>query len=368
MKELEKVRNDITRFQELLAENTVKEKSVILNLQELEHDITLRQRLLKELEKAEKNYLSKINQNTRNVKELEQELKKLRDAFKSRSVYLYKHGVPGLLDLFFNSESVSQALSLRKYYKTLITLDRKRIGEISETADKIALLNIALTDDLREQKSLQLAARNETSGLIKKRSDRKKLLSTIKNEKNRVRLALDEKRKAEKRLEVIIASMNSEKPESLEGFTNFSSSRGRLPWPASGELVSHIGLEKDPDTKTQTINRGIDIQTSKEAVVIAVCDGRVSKLKWLPWYGQTLFIRHSGGYFTVYARLEEVFVNLNEVVYAGQSIGTVGFEPISSKPRLNFQIWKGADNLDPEEWLSKSSQTRRMIAQVKKNR
>jgi len=370
---LEKIRTEITRFRQQLAATAAKEKSALQNLQELEHDISLHQKLLNKTISAERSVSRRIDRNVAEIGRLNKELEALQTAYTSRSVNLYKHGSSTPLDLLIDAPSVSRMMALRKYYKIISQRDKKRIGEIVRTAGKIASLNESLSRNLSEQRSLKRAAQKETAGLTAKKNDRKRLLESLGAEKNRVKLALEEREKAEKSLEAVIADMLTASPERtssavMAGFTDFTASKGRLPWPAPGRLVAHSGLERDPDTKTQTVNRGIDIQTEKDADVIAVCDGRVARIRWLPWFGQTLFVQHTSGYYTVYARLSEISVRLNDRVNAGQVIGKVGAEPVTSLAKLNFQIWKGSENLNPEEWLASEPQYRgNNIAQRKKN-
>jgi len=44
-------------------------------------------------------------------------------------------------------------------------------------------------------------------------------------------------------------------------------------------------------------------------------------------------------------------VDLNDVVSTNLVIGRVGREVTTSMAKLNFQIWKGSEALNPEDWL-----------------
>jgi len=372
-KSLESVRKEIVQFQKLLAQNAAKEKSVLQNLQELDQDIRLRERYLGEIVKSERSINRSIKKNKKLLNNLNTELTSLRASFKSRAVNMYKHGRTEFIDLVFDKRSASQMLALRKYFAVLAERDRKKIDKIVAASNDITRTNESLSHDLARQQSLENEANEERASLNSKKNEREQLLAKVRSNKNRVQLALEERKRAERELQGIIVRINGEVSESdmdniLAGFENFPRAKGVLPWPVDGNIVTHTGLESDPKTKTKTINRGIDILTGNDAGVVSVSDGRVAKIKWLPWYGQTVFVQHTDGYYTVYARLSEISVRLNQVVEKGQLIGRIEHESASADSRLHFQIWKGAENLNPEDWLSDSHTGYNVNAiQAKKN-
>ena len=353
---LERIREEIAGFQKQLAENTSKEKSILQNIQELDYEISLHEKLLDELKQAERNLTKQIKNNSKAINNYNKELASLRKGFKKSAVNIYKYGRTNIIEFLVNAGSVNQALSLRKYFQVMAQHDARIIGEIAGKNRKVTSLNESLSNDLKKQQSLLKDAQKETKILYDRKKQREKLLSDVRKNKNQMQLAIDEREKAEETLLNVIANMyNSNSGTStqniLERFARFSQTKGRLPWPAQGNVVSHMGIEQDPVTKTKTLNSGIDILSTYGAEVRVVCDGRVAKIKWLPWYGQTVFVQHTEGFYTVYARLSEIMVDLNDVVSTNRVIGRVGREVTTSIAKLNFQIWKGSEALNPEDWL-----------------
>ena len=62
-------------------------------------------------------------------------------------------------------------------------------------------------------------------------------------------------------------------------------------------------------------------------------------------------IQH-GEYFTVYAKLKDVYVYHGQEVTVKQPIGTVHTSK-DGESELQFQIWKNESKLNPEIWLRK---------------
>ena len=105
--------------------------------------------------------------------------------------------------------------------------------------------------------------------------------------------------------------------------------------------------------KIWTDNLGIDIEARENENVRAVCSGVVKWVTWLPVMGHTVLVDHGDGYYTVYGRLNSVFVSFGDEVSDGMVIGQVGDRESLNQSLLHFELWKGKDKFDPENWLSK---------------
>jgi murein DD-endopeptidase MepM/ murein hydrolase activator NlpD len=134
---------------------------------------------------------------------------------------------------------------------------------------------------------------------------------------------------------------------------SFENSKGKLPWPLRGEIVRKFGNVVHPVYKTVTPNNGIDIAAKKSAPVNSVAQGDVALVKWMRGYGQCVFIDHGGGFYTLYAHLDEVSVKENSRVTSGAEIGKAGETGTAGGPKLHFEIKQRAESLNPEEWLER---------------
>ncbi|MEM8585601.1 MAG: peptidoglycan DD-metalloendopeptidase family protein [Bacteroidota bacterium] len=129
--------------------------------------------------------------------------------------------------------------------------------------------------------------------------------------------------------------------------STFEGNRGRLSWPAAGEIVKPFGRQPHAEVPSVTImNGGVDIQTTPGARVKAVASGEVISSRSVPGYRQVMMVRH-GEYYTVYSNLDRTVARVGDTIDAG---ATLGFMAQDRKP-LHFEIWSGRERLNPSNWL-----------------
>jgi septal ring factor EnvC (AmiA/AmiB activator) len=116
-------------------------------------------------------------------------------------------------------------------------------------------------------------------------------------------------------------------------------------------VISRFGTHKDPVTKVFSYQPGIDIEVSGGEQVRAVAAGSVAYSGFLRGYGKFVILSHGGGYYTLYARLEDVFAETGSPVAAGDVIGTVSAEASALGSGFHFEVRKGKTQEDPEQWL-----------------
>jgi murein hydrolase activator len=143
----------------------------------------------------------------------------------------------------------------------------------------------------------------------------------------------------------------TESSENLALSSNFRSNKGKLPPPATGEIIRGFGKQKVLD-KVTAVNNGIDIKTSDNADVRAIFSGTVSVVSSISGLGNVVLIQH-GTYYSVYSNLSTVFVKKGEAVSTRQTIGHAGVNPVSSQSEIHFEIWLERTQLNPSTWLAR---------------
>ncbi len=134
--------------------------------------------------------------------------------------------------------------------------------------------------------------------------------------------------------------------------TNFASLKGRLSMPVEGVVISFFGLEKNSRFATVTSNKGIEIEACIGDPVKVVHDGQVVFASWMKGYGNLLVVDHGGGYYSIYAHLEDFACRINDRLRAFDIVGRVGQGVLSDAPSLYFEIRKGGIPEDPLIWVS----------------
>ena len=132
---------------------------------------------------------------------------------------------------------------------------------------------------------------------------------------------------------------------------DFASSKGKLPWPVAGKVVETFGDHAHPTLKgVVTTNNGIDILAKPGDEIKAVYKGVVKAIFPIPGLDKVVLVSH-GEYYTVYARLSSVKVQIGDPVETGKVLGVLGAHPDTGEGRLHFEVWKQRLFQNPLPWL-----------------
>jgi len=113
-------------------------------------------------------------------------------------------------------------------------------------------------------------------------------------------------------------------------------------WPAKGKVLAGFS---EPRSK------GIDIDGKLGDPVVAAAPGRVTYIgSGIPGLGKLVVIKHDNGFITVYAHNKDIMVKEQQSVTRGQKIAEIGATD-ADRPKLHFQIRKGAAAVDPLHYL-----------------
>jgi lipoprotein NlpD len=116
-------------------------------------------------------------------------------------------------------------------------------------------------------------------------------------------------------------------------------------WPVKGKVLAGFAEPR---------RKGIDIDGKLGDPVNAAAAGRVTYVgSGIPGLGKLVVIRHDQGYITVYAHNQDVLVKEQQSVTRGQKIAELGASD-AERPKLHFQIRKGAAAVDPLLYLPRS--------------
>jgi len=134
---------------------------------------------------------------------------------------------------------------------------------------------------------------------------------------------------------------------------NFLANKGKLPWPTSNGFISEkFGTHAHPTISGVTINNnGVNILSSTGTVARAVFPGTVVAVMEIPGMQNMVMVSH-GDYFTVYAKLSNVFVKQGDKVTLKQSLGKV-FTNESNATELHFELWHNQVKQNPAYWIMK---------------
>ena len=115
-------------------------------------------------------------------------------------------------------------------------------------------------------------------------------------------------------------------------------------WPVKGKVLAEFA---------QPRRKGIDIDGKPGDAIVASAPGRVTYIgSGIPGMGKLVVLNHDNGFITVYAHNRNILVKEQQAVARGQRIAELGSTD-AERPKLHFQIRKGAAAVDPLLYLPK---------------
>lgn len=118
------------------------------------------------------------------------------------------------------------------------------------------------------------------------------------------------------------------------------------------QIGASTGERLNPFYKTEVAHRGLDIIVPQGSAVYAPADGTVEDVvRSSKGDGNTLVLRHSGGYSTRYLHLSEINVSKGQRVRRGAKIATVGMSGNAYAPHLHYEVLLDGEFRDPVGYL-----------------
>jgi septal ring factor EnvC (AmiA/AmiB activator) len=393
--ELSRIKAEISLLESQLRIKTTKEKQSNTALENYSKQNFLLNTLINKLREEEQLKQEDIEYTLHQIEYVEKEIKILQSNYSKYVVSVYKKGKDDELGVLLNSESLQQALIRYKYLQKFSEKRAKDLSEFQKNKQDLLVLKNTYEKEKEEKVILAEQKENESKMLQKKLAERKKILVSIRRDKNELKKSISTKRSAESKIKNLIAKLidieerkkkeeherlanleseklknesrtktiSSEKKDvnkdavydiniSTSDLSSFSALKGKLNWPVSGgHIVRHFGEDRNAKLNTVTLNYGVDIKAASDLNIKTPADGVVSAIDWIPGYGGVIIITHKDGYRTVYSHFSDVFVKEGDKVKPGSVIAKIG-ESLEGYI-VHFEIWNSRINQNPEIWLAR---------------
>ena len=363
--ELDHLRKEIADYERKIKNTSDREKSEIERLNEIDEEISLVRNLIYRLRKEEKIKETSITQAEVTIEKKESEHTSLVNRYAKRVTHTYKKGRLSDLEKLLDAKSWRQAVYRAKYIKIISEHDRSLADEIRRNLIEIEAKQTVLERELTDIRKIDKEKLSRKKWLEQRRRVRNKELGNLKRDRQKMSVALNQRKKAAQQMESIIARLDRErvariaelerrrKEMELLDSVPFKELKGKLPWPIEGKVISRFGTYQNPNLKTVTENTGIDIHGSEGIEVRSIYDGIVTTVTYIRGYGNTVILDHGDGFYSVYTHVMDVEVEENSYVNARDIIAHVGDSGSLEGTKLHFEIWGNKDKLNPELWLKK---------------
>jgi septal ring factor EnvC (AmiA/AmiB activator) len=375
--ELEERRRELTReikqIGALLFEGKKEQKSVLSVVEDLDFKIGVRKNLIS-ITNQQANLLTReINTNQTKISKLRVRLKALKADYAQMIVKSYKsRSDQSKLIFLLSSTNFQQAYKRLQYIKQYADYQKLQAELIKTETAKMQELNIELVTQKKNKQTLIEENKMAKSVLDQERMQQNILISDIKNNLSKFTAQLKTKQRESNKIDkeirkiiqAAIAASNKKAGKSAKSkvfsltpeqkilAANFTSNKGKLPWPvAKGVVKLRYGNNPSPIDRSLTIkSNGVRIATNKGEEVRAVFEGVVQGIMTPKNGNNTIMVRH-GNYITVYKNLSKFYVQKGDKVTTKQVIGEVITNKASGETILSFGIYKDSATQNPSQWI-----------------
>ena len=247
----------------------------------------------------------------------------------------YAMGQKEKLKLLLNQQDPALSSRMMAYFSYV------NKGRLKKLADLEAALHHLDQLDKQKQTETELLEqdleqkKSEQSALDEARKQRNELLEQIGNDFSSSEQQLSQLQESESRLKSLMASLpiteeelavDAEQAKELsspienspELKSDFSTLKGKLPWPISGRLAQKFGSPRSEGTWD-----GVLIDAREGMEIKAVTRGKVVYAEWLRGYGLLTIIDHGQGYMTLYAFNQSLYKRMGDSVEAGDILSLI---------------------------------------------
>ncbi|MGY4531879.1 murein DD-endopeptidase MepM/ murein hydrolase activator NlpD [Pseudomonas sp. TE3786] len=130
-----------------------------------------------------------------------------------------------------------------------------------------------------------------------------------------------------------------------------------LPLAVASRITSPFGMRIHPLNQLFKLHKGVDLSARPGTPVLSTASGLVAEVDVLghSHYGKYVVLRHSRGFSTRYAHLDEVKVRLGEQVEARQIIGLSGNTGTTNGPHLHYEVRYLGKPIDPQPFMKSAA-------------
>ncbi|MDD1618010.1 MAG: peptidoglycan DD-metalloendopeptidase family protein [Methylococcaceae bacterium] len=360
--ELNKVESDISEVKQDMQRLSQQKDNLLNLLADIEKHYGEIAALLKTLQIQIEQKRQSLDNIRQDMQVYQKEIDKLSKELAGQIRAAYAMGQKEKLKLLLNQQDPTLSSRMMVYFNYFNKERLKKLTEIEAAVQRLDQLDkqkkteTELLEQNLEQKKSEQAALDEA------RKQRNELLVQIGNDFSSSEQQLTQLQESQNRLKSLMASLPITEEElavdaeqakelsspienSSELKSDFSTLKGKLPWPVRGRLSQKFGSPRSEGTWD-----GVLIDASEGMEIKAVTRGKVVYAEWLRGYGLLTIIDHGQGYMSLYAFNQSLYKRIGDTVEAGDVIASVGQSGGRSQAGLYFGIRKKGVPIDPLEW------------------
>jgi len=274
---------------------------------------------------------------------LEQRLADVRAAVTRRVAGLYRKTGQGAARLLLSVQATDDLLGALRSLRFMVRRDVDLRRDLNDAQDAMARQLEVLAqhrlevETLVELESTRLAERQR---LHRRRAN---LLAQLERSERTMAGEFDRLTERESKLVSLLTTLSDQGTAGLEG-RRIQEYRGVLDRPMVGSVTRPFGPRRDPRYQTLVPHNGLRLTGLAGEPVRVIFPGTVLYAEELEGYGPTVIVLHRDRVFSLYAGLDGISVERDELVSIGQVLG-------SADGALYFEVRDENRPVNPAEWI-----------------
>jgi len=351
-RELEKLRAQIKAVQKNLEASQAKKSRAERRLLDIERQISQVSRSLRQIDTDLQGNRDQLGELQARQESHTRQLARQRDGLAAEARAAYVMGRQQQVKLLLNQERPSAIGRALIYFGYLSRARLEQIDAMRATLQQLRELEQAMGEKNRQLGELRLRHEDETRRLQEQKRSREQLLAAVTRELDSQGGELKRLKDDEQQLRELVASLQqllADIPAETREQRPFKTMKGKLSWPARGELVRRFGSQRGSSgLKWQ----GVLIAAPEGGKVRAISQGRVAFADWMRGFGLLLIIEHGDGYMSLYGHNQALYKEVGEWVDSGDVVATLGASGGQLEPGLYFELRHKGRPVDPLSWCA----------------
>jgi septal ring factor EnvC (AmiA/AmiB activator) len=351
-RQLERLRGQIKALQKTLEASQAKKTGAERKLLDIERQMSQVSRSLREIDTDLRRNRDQLDELHRRQEKQARQLASQRERLAAEARAAYVMGRQQQVKLLLNQErpyAIGRALV---YFGYLSRARLEQIDAMRTTLQQLSDLEQSVGEKNRQLTELRIRHEAETRRLQDQKLSREQLLAQVTREVDSHGGELKRLKNDEQQLQDLVASLQevlADMPAQTRDQRPFKAMKGKLSWPAHGELVRRFGSQRGSSgLKWQ----GVLIAAPEGGKVRAVSQGRVAFADWMRGFGLLLIIEHGDGYMSLYGHNQALYKEVGEWVDTGDVVATLGASGGQLEPALYFELRHQGRPVDPVSWCA----------------